>query len=260
MIALITGASAGIGATFARHLAALNYDLVLVARRKDRLEELAREVKTKAEVIEADLTREEDLQRVEARLTGEPAIDLLVNNAGFGTRALFWKADLEGQDRMHRLHVIATMRLTHAALRAMEPRGEGAVINVSSVAAFIQGAGNISYCATKAWMNNFTLGLAKELKSVGSRVRVQALCPGFTYTEFHDVMEVDRGVIPSWAWMDADAVVKASLEGLRKGKLIVVPGALYRVVVAFLDWLPGPLVRRLPNSPSAGRSAQRGTP
>jgi len=236
-LALVTGASAGIGAVFARRLAKEGYGLILVARRQDRLEELARELGG-AETLEADLTRDEDLRRVEARIEAAPNLQLLVNNAGFGIEARFFETPVQGQDQMHRLHVIATLRLTHAALRGMVERKQGAVINVSSVAAYGQSPGTVSYSATKAWMNSFTEGLDLDLKSAGSPVQVQALCPGFTMSEFHDVAGIDRNTIPAWLWMRAEDVVEESLAGLARGKLIVVPGRVYRVLAAVMRWIP----------------------
>ncbi len=235
--ALITGASAGIGAEFAKQLAARGRPLVLVARRGDRLEEMAKNLGVPCEVIVADLAAESGLSAVEQRL-GKGDVDLLINNAGFGTRGLFWEADSEGQDRMHRLHVIATMRLCRAALPHMVRRGRGGIINVSSVAAFGRTPGNASYCATKAWMNAFTEGLYMELKVRDSGVRVQALCPGFTYTEFHDVLGVDRSPAPKGWWLTAERVVADSLKGLDRGQLIVVPGLRYRLLVHLLKHLP----------------------
>ena len=236
-IALVTGASGGIGETFARRLARDGFELILVARRRGQLEQLARELGG-AEVLPADLTLPEDLARVEARIAALPELDLLVNNAGFGTKGRFWETLLEGQERMHRLHVMATMRLTRAALAVMVPRGRGGVINVSSVAGFGQSPGNVSYCATKAWMNSFTEGLDLELRGSGSPVRVQALCPGFTVTGFHDAMGMSRDGIPSWLWMRAEDVVDDSLRGLQRGKLFVVPGAIYKTVVLLESLVP----------------------
>ncbi len=216
-VALITGASSGLGATFARQLAIYGMDLILVARRRDRLEQLAKDLETacgvRVEVLPADLTVADDLARVEQRIAEAQDLEYLINNAGFGTRGRFFEADRESQDQMHRLHVLATMRLTHAALPGMVARRRGSMINVSSVAAFGSTPGSVSYCATKAWMNAFTEALALELDLAGSPVRVQALCPGFTYTEFHDVMGMDRNVIPTGWWLPADAVVAASLRG-----------------------------------------------
>jgi len=227
---MVTGASSGIGAAFARRLARDGFQLILVARRLDLLQQFAQELGG-AETLAADLTVEEDLARVEARIASAPELELLVNNAGFGTKGWLWEAPPEGQVRMHLLHVMATLRLTRAAVAGMVPRARGGVINVSSVAAFGQSPGNVSYCATKAWMNSFTEGLDLELRGSGSPVRVQALCPGFTVTGFHDTMGMSRDGIPAWLWMRAEDVVDASLRGLERGQLFVVPGAAYKVVV-----------------------------
>jgi len=174
---MVTGASSGIGAEFARRLAREGWGLTLVARRAERLEALAKQIGG-AETIAADLTTDAGLERVEQRIASCAALELLVNNAGFGTKGNFHETPLTGQEAMHRLHVMATMRLTRAALAGMVPRGRGGVINVSSVAGYGHSPGNASYCATKAWMNSFTDCLDLELRSAGSAVRVQALCPG----------------------------------------------------------------------------------
>jgi short-subunit dehydrogenase len=240
-VVAITGASSGIGETFARRLGK-DHDLIVIARRKDRLDALGRELgggETRVEVIEADLTREEDVERVAARLAEEPNLGLLVNNAGFGLKGRFWEADLAGQEAMHKLHVMATVRLTHAALRNMVARDFGAIINVASVAAFIRGPGAASYSATKSWMTSFTEVLHLELKSARSAVVVQALCPGFTYSEFHDAMNVRRErIAPKAFWHSADEVVEASLDGLRQRKLFVIPGWRYRLLTSLVTRLP----------------------
>ena len=237
-LAAITGASAGIGAEFARQLAARGYDLLLIARRLERLEKMAAELPGRAEPFAADLAVPEDLERVAARLASDPRLALLVNNAGFGTRGRFFEAPFEDQARMHRVHIDAILRLTHAALPGMMRRNQGGVINVSSVAAFARSTANVSYCATKSWINAFTEGVYLELHGIGSKVTVQALCPGFTYTEFHDVLGMDRGAIPRWLWMSAADVVGASLAGLDRGKLFVIPGWKYRLFVSWFSRLP----------------------
>jgi short-subunit dehydrogenase len=248
-IALITGASSGLGATFARQLAVEGYDLILVARREAALQQLAKELHGNqgicATVVTADLTREEDVSRVCGLLAGNDRLELLVNNAGFGSRGFFFEADAEQQDAMHRLHVVAVERLTRAVLPGLVARARGGIINVASVAGFISGPGNISYCATKAWMVVFTEGLYLELKSMGSPVKVQALCPGYTYTGFHDAMGVDRSSImgKGW-WMSADRVVAESLSGFGSGKLLVIPGLRYKIVVAVARFLPRSLLIR----------------
>ena len=244
-VALITGASSGIGEVFARKLAARGYDLILVARREDRLRALSTELPVSAEVIAADLTSEDGLAAAEQAIRNSPRLELLVNNAGFGTLGRFWVAELHGQEQMHKLHVMAMMRLTHAALGAMVPRDRGGVINVSSVAAFGQTEGNVSYCATKAWANAFTQGLDMELHGLSSKVKVQALCPGFTMSEFHDVLGVDRKNIPDFMWLQADAVVEASLRGLERGEVVVIPGVVYKIGVAFMKHVSHGLKRRI---------------
>ena len=245
-LALVTGASAGIGAAYARRLAAQGYDLVLVARRVDRLQELAAELTSRygvrAEPLPADLTRDSELKTVEDRIAREERLEFLLNNAGFGSRGRFYESPLQTQDAMHRLHVVATLRLAHAALRKMTARGKGAVVNVSSVAGFVCRPGNTSYYATKAWINCFTDGLYQELKQARSPVRVQALCPGYTLTEFHDVIGFDRKQIPASWWTPAERVVDASLEGLKRGKLFVVPGWRYKFFVLLLRLMPRPLL------------------
>lgn len=241
-LAVVTGASSGIGAAFARALALRGYDLALVARREERLRRLADLLASQFHVncisLPADLTNDAQLRGVEDYLAASPHLQLLVNNAGFGSRGRFSEAPVDSADAMHRLHVMATLRLTHAALRNLSERNEGAIINVASVAAYVARPGSTSYYATKAWINCFTEGLHLELQAAGSRVRMQALCPGFTKTEFHDVLGLDRSFISEAWWMPAEDVAEASLRGLEKGKLFVVPGWRYKLLVAALRALP----------------------
>jgi uncharacterized protein len=237
MQALVTGASSGIGEVFARRLSSLGYRVLLVARRKERLEKLAAELQN-AEVIAADLSIDSDLRKVEDRVAAESELDFLVNNAGFGVHGIYPEAPLELQDRMYRLHIIAIERLTHAALKQMMPRRSGSIINVSSVAGFFPTPYNISYSSTKAWINSFTEALYLELRTLGSPVRVQALCPGFTHSEFHDAANMDKRTIPGYMWMSAEEVVDASLRGLKHDKLIVIPGWKYKLLVGISQWIP----------------------
>jgi uncharacterized protein len=244
-VVAITGASSGIGSVFAQKLAS-GHDLILVARRRDRLEDLAAQLSraygSQVEIMQADLTQDEDLFAVAERIANEPRLALLVNNAGFGTKGRFWESPLEPQEQMHRLHIIAPMRLSHAALRNMVPRDFGGIINVASVSAFVRTPAHASYSATKSWMTVFTESLYLELKSIRSNVAVQALCPGLTYSEFHDAMGVDRKSMASSAfWMTADQVVDASLDGLRRRKLCVIPGWRYRLFTAIFSKLPSAL-------------------
>ena len=250
--ALVTGASSGIGEAFARRLSKDGYRVILVARRQDRLDQLARELPA-AETLAADLTVPRDLALVEARIAAEPQLQLLVNNAGFGTKGLYWETPFEAQERMHQLHIMATMRLTRAALAVMVSRARGGVINVSSVAAFGQSPNNVSYCSTKAWMNSFTEGLDLELRGAGSPVRVQALCPGFTVTEFQETMGLPVDNIPGWMWMRAEDVVDQSLRGLAKGKTFVIPGAFYKLIVSLEKITP----RRLRSAAVVAAAARR---
>jgi len=250
-LALVTGASSGLGAEFARQLAARGYNLVLVARREEKLEAVAQQLRerhgTGAEVLVADLAVDRDVEKVAHRIAAEPEFELLVNNAGFGALGYFFEGPLEPQEQMHRVQVQATLRLTHAALAAMVPRGHGGVINVSSVAAFSRIPGHTSYAAVKAWMTAFTECLHLELRMLRSPVRIQALCPGFTHTEFHDVLGMDRDKIasnPNW-WMTAEFVVSESLKGLDRGKWLVIPGWRYRMLVRLLGALPRALMHRI---------------
>ena len=245
-VVAITGASSGIGAEFARQLAP-EHDFILIARRKARLEELAERLKRQhqanAEILQADLAEEQELQSAAERIAAEKRLALLINNAGFGIRGRFWETPLAEQERMHRLHITATLRLTHAALRNMVPRDSGGIINVASMAAFVRGAGNVSYAATKSWMAAFTEGLYLELRAARSKIVVQALCPGYTYSEFHSKLGVEgeERRAPRGFWLTAEEVVAASLKGLRRGKLVVVPGWRYQLVNAIVTKLPIPV-------------------
>ena len=241
-LALITGASSGIGWVFAKQLVARGYQLVIVARRHERLRELASSLEDAgrggAEILAADLASDEGIAQVEQRIAGAENLDLLVNNAGFGATGYFHQTDPGTHDQMHRLHVLATLRLTRAALPGMIARRRGAIINVSSVAGFWQAPGSVSYDATKCWMNSFTRGVALELKHIGSPVKVQALCPGFTVTEFHEAAGINREMIPKSWWMTAEDVVADSLKGLDQGELFVIPGWRYRLLVFFMKHAP----------------------
>jgi short-subunit dehydrogenase len=241
-LAVITGASSGMGAVFARKLATRGYNLLLAARRMERLEQLQLDLErahhVRVEPFCVDLADDVQLEDFAKRLEGEGPIDLLVNNAGFGTKGLFHTTDYARQVEMHKLHVMAPLRLTRAVLPAMVERQAGAIINVASVAGFFRSSGSVSYCATKGWMIDFSEGLRVELDTLGSPVNVQALCPGFTYTEFHDVMGSDRDRIPKQLWMPAEFVVEESLKALGKRKLIVIPGWRYKLVVFFGRRIP----------------------
>jgi short-subunit dehydrogenase len=243
--ALVTGATAGLGAAFARRLADARHDLVLVARNRTRLEAAADEARAKgvaAEVLPADLAVAADRERVAARLADADAapVDLLVNNAGFTLRGAILDAD--ALHRQLEVNVAAVLKLTRAALPAMVGRGRGAVVNVSSVAGFVPGRGS-TYSADKAWVTTFTEGIAAALAGTG--VRAMALCPGFVRTEFHERAGIDVGARSGPFWLDADRVVDECLTDLAKGKVVCVPSPQYKALVAVLDVLPRPLVRRI---------------
>jgi uncharacterized protein len=236
-LALVTGASSGIGEVYARKLSAKGYGLILVARRKDRLAALAEELPD-CDIIQADLSDAVDLGKIEARIASASNLEFLVNNAGFGVHGEFAQTPVEAQDKMHRLHVIAVERLTHAALQTMIKNQSGSIVNVSSVAGFTATPFNVSYCATKTWINSFTEGLYLELRAARSPVRVQALCPGFTHSEFHKSAAMDIRMIPRSLWTSADFVVEESLRGLERNNLFVVPGWRYRLFTAIYPLIP----------------------
>ena len=247
-LALITGASSGIGAVFSRKLAQRGYDLLLVARDGDRLATLATELATlgaSATVVAADLTTDDGLAMVERAMHTAGRLDLLVNNAGFGTTGSFAASPMERQETMLRLHVVAVSRLTHIALQLMKPARCGGIITVSSVASFVNSAGNVNYCATKAWQRSFSEGLSLEVEPHG--IRVQALCPGFTHTEFHQRMSFDqKKSAPPWMWLEAETVVETSLRQYEgNGAVICVPGVQYKVLVFLARHIPLWIKRRL---------------
>ncbi|MER7208565.1 SDR family oxidoreductase [Streptosporangium sp. NPDC000239] len=233
--ALITGATAGIGAAFARRLAADGFSLVLVARDEERLSAAAESLRLRygveAEVLAADLATDEGLERVEARL--RQGVDLLVNNAGFGHPGSFLDVPVPDELRMLKVHCEAVLRLTMAALPGMRKRNRGAVINVASVAAFLNRG---TYSASKAWVVNYSESMAAEL--VGTRVRVMALCPGFVRTEFHERASMDTSGIPGFLWLSADDVVNESMRDLALGKRVSVPDLRYKVIVGVSRLVP----------------------
>jgi short-subunit dehydrogenase len=227
--ALVTGATAGIGASFARALAARGYDLVLVARDEQRL----RDMKL-GEVLAADLADDAGCALVEQRCAD--GVDLLVNNAGVGTRGPVDTVAIEHEEQLLRVNVRAVMRLTHAALPVMIARGSGAIVNVSSVAGFAPGARGATYSASKAWVTNFSESLHLQYADRG--VKVMALAPGFTRTEFHERAEMDVSGIPERLWLDADRVVADALADLDRGKPLSVPGLQYKAIVGASRVIP----------------------
>jgi uncharacterized protein len=246
--ALITGASAGLGEAYSRALAARGYDLILVARRRELLESLANELRSRhgveAEVFTADLTSREELERVALRIEQVDGLAMLINNAGFAVEGFFVDTDIERQMDVVRLHDLASMRLTRAALPQMIARGAGGVICVSSMGGLFSFPANVTYNASKAFLVSFVQSLALELWRTG--VRVQALCPGFTRTSFHATIGADVSQVPAGMWMSADAVVEESLQALergRHGRIVFIPGKRNRRLGWFF-LLPRPVVFR----------------
>jgi len=235
-LALVTGPTSGIGRAFAHGLAGKGCDLMLVSKDESRLWELATDLSERhraiAEVLPADLSRGDDLRMVEERVRRADGLRFVVNNAGFLTADEFADSDLDEQEAMVHVHVAAAVRLTHAALSVMlaGQRPPSAIVNVSSVAAFGSSPRNVNYCATKAYLNTFTNGLAQELR--GTNVRVQALCPGYTRTEIHGRAGVEPlGVSEDW-WLTPEQVVADSFRALAAGRVVCIPGLRYRAVVA----------------------------
>jgi uncharacterized protein len=242
--ALVTGPTAGIGRSFATILAARGYDLVLVARNKQRLDELAAELRqaqgVDVEVLPADLADRTELATVEARVAdGGRPIDLLVNNAGFGHKHRFSENTVDEEQEMLDVLVTAVLRLTHAAVRPMAARGSGAIINVSSVAGFLKRG---TYGAAKAYVTSFSEWLDATYRDQG--VRAMALCPGFVRTEFHARMGVSRDSAPSWMWLDADRVVRDALDDLDRGRSVSIPSKRYKALTGLARYTPSSLQAR----------------
>ncbi|CAN5398507.1 SDR family NAD(P)-dependent oxidoreductase [soil metagenome] len=238
--ALVTGASSGIGEAMVELLAAQEIPTVVVARRRDRLDELAAR-HSRVTVLAADLTSAADLREVVARVAD---IDLVVNNAGFGTSGNFFELDADRLDAEVQLNVAALTRISRAALGAMVPRGRGYLLNVSSVVSFQSAPKLAVYAATKAYVTSFSESLHEEVRGTG--VHVTALCPGLTRTEFQSVSSTDHysGRYPGYAWLEADEVARAGLHDVAKGKTLSIPGGMYKAMVATAGFLPRSLVRR----------------
>ncbi|KES03791.1 short-chain dehydrogenase [Streptomyces toyocaensis] len=236
--ALITGSTAGIGAAFARRLAADGHDLVLVARDTRRLHEQATELHDRhgieAEVLTADLAQDKGIESVADRLGDRKnPVDLLINNAGFGNKGRYLEVPMADEMRMLKVHCEAVLRLTSAAVEAMRERGRGGVVNVASTAAFLPRG---TYGASKAWVVQFTQGAAVDL--AGHGVRLMALCPGFVRTEFHERAGMGTDNIPNWMWLDADKVASAALADLARGKTVSIPDPRYKALMGAAKLVP----------------------
>lgn len=245
--ALVTGASSGLGAEFAAQLAARGADLVLVARDRDALEDVAETLRHRyqvaVEVLPADLLEKTDRDAVVGRL-GDPhrPIDLLVNNAGFGLPLAFERNDIELEARHLTLHDEVSMRLMHAALAPMLARGSGRIINIASVAAFMPRS---TYGAAKAWLVSFSRWANATYSPRG--VTVTAVCPGFVHTNFHERLGLPPGEegIAGWMWLDAPDVVREGLRDAARGKAVSIPSLRYKVLTSLVRVLPASLTARL---------------
>jgi short-subunit dehydrogenase len=246
-VALVTGASSGIGEAFARGLAARAHDLVVVARDVARLEALAEQLGADhgatIDVLGADLTTVDGLGAVSARLGDEMRpVDLLVNNAGVGTEGRFWELPMAGEDAELRLNVLALMHLTHAALGPMVARGSGGVINVSSIAAYQPVPMSATYGATKAFVSSFTNAVREELRGTG--VKAMVVAPGFTRTGFQATSIAAAGV-PGFAWQSSEAVAETALRAYERGRAVCITGAVNVATVAASSVLPTGITRRV---------------
>ena len=240
--ALITGATAGIGESFSRLLAQEGFDLILIARDEARLEERARDLgrmhpNLRIETLRADLTVEADIERVESRVSR--GVDVLINNAGFGINKSFMKSSILSERELLKVLVETPMRLSHHAIPSMLQKGEGVIINVSSVASFIAGG---TYSAAKSYLTVLSESLQSELKGTG--LKVLALCPGFTRTEFHQRGRMRMNGLPQFLWLSADLVTEIAWRDVHSGKAISIPGWQYKILMLILRLLPRPLVRR----------------
>ena len=239
MLALVTGASSGIGRDIARELSRRGYDLIITARRRDRLEELAEKLPTRVRVIEMDLSRADNCRRLH-ELTAEEPVDVLINNAGFGVFGAFEESDLERELEMLDINIRATHMLTKLYLRDFLRRGEGMILNVSSSAAFLPGPLLSSYYASKAYVLRLTEAIHEELRRKGSAVYIGALCPGPVKTEFDRV----AGVHFSVKGMDSGRVARYALDQMFRRRMVIIPGAQMKLARQMTRLLPQQMLLR----------------
>ncbi len=248
-VALITGGSTGIGAEFARQLAARGHDLVLAARDEARMRALAHDLATahgiSVEVVRADLTTDDGVSSLVARLGDRTQpVDLLINNAGVGIGGDFVTLDIDEVARQVRLNVLTAVQLTHAALGPMLERGSGAIVNVSSMAGYQPLPRHATYGASKAYLTSFSEAVREELRGTG--VHVMAMCPSFTHTEFHDRAGIgDASAIPEFLWQSAEHVVRVALRDLDRRRTTSIPGLHNRAIAMAGHASPGPLASRV---------------
>ena len=241
--ALVTGATAGIGESFTRLLAENNYNIVLVARDLPRMQERARELEAKfrveTHIIQADLSTDAGSSMVEQYIANNQ-IDVLINNAGFGLNKAFTMSSLEAEQQMFDVLIRTPMRLMHVALPLMQQRDKGVVINVSSVAGFIAGG---TYSAAKSYLTVLSESLHTEL--AGTNVKISALCPGFTRTEFHHRGRMSMKGLPRFMWLDSDSLVAKAWSDALKGEAVSIPGWQYQLLVFVIHSLPRSIIRKV---------------
>ena len=241
--ALVTGATSGIGESFTRLLASKSYNIVLVARDLPRLQERAQGLEetygVKTQIIQADLSTDDGCLKVE-KFIADNQIDVLINNAGFGTNKAFTMSSLEIEQQLLDVLVRTPMRLMHVALPSMKQRNNGVIINVSSVAGYIAGG---SYSASKSYLTVLSESLNTEL--AGTNVKVSALCPGFTRTEFHQRGRMSMKGLPNFMWLNSDRLVEQSWNDAIKGEAVSVPGWQYKLLVFIVHAIPRSVVRKV---------------
>jgi uncharacterized protein len=239
-LAVITGASSGIGKSYAYKFASMGYDLLLTARRESLLKNICNDLESKykinAQFIVAELSNDDQVARIEYQIKNSDNLEVLINNAGYGLPDNFSDTSIEDNINMVKVHDLATMRLTQAAIPFMVKRRGGAIINVSSVASFLISPKNAMYCASKAFLTTFSESLYLELKKYN--IKVQVLCPGFTHTDFHEKIGYDKNDPVFKTFMSSDDVVNTSLKYLKKGKVICLPGLKYKFAKFAVSLLP----------------------
>lgn len=241
--ALVTGATSGIGESFTRLLAENNYNIVLVARDLPRLQERAQGLQEKfnvdTHIIQADLSTDAGCTSVEQYIANNQ-VDVLINNAGFGLNKAFTMSALDAEQQMFDVLVRTPMRLMHVALPLMKQRNKGVVINVSSVAGFIAGG---TYSASKSYLTVLSESLHTEL--AGTNIKVSALCPGFTRTEFHQRGRMSMKGLPNFMWLDSNKLVAKSWSDALKGEAVSIPGWQYQLLVFVIQALPRSIIRKV---------------
>ncbi len=240
--AVITGATSGIGAAYAKRFAGQGYDLVITGRRREKIEALAKNIRkechVRVEVVLAELSEKEEIRKV-IEVMQEKQVEILVNNAGFGANSLFYECDLEVAEQLASVSVIAPMELIRAVLPDMVKKKSGTIINISSESVYMIVPKNSVYSGSKAFLKSFTEGLHVDLTGIG--IRVQAVCPGLIHTDFHEKMgmeksrQTNKGIV---SWMSPEEVVTCSLKDLQKGKVICIPGFHTKLMTRMLSFLP----------------------